>query len=101
MSFVGLTLIPIRLRIFRREPSANGGREAGGAGAADERAAAAVAAASSSMDAAETVAAEDVIGESVSGLMPPATAVDDSLSAIARKESICYFFGLVKKMHRA
>ena len=88
MSFVGLTLIPILLRIFRREPSANGGREEAGAGAA----AAAAASSSSSMDAAETVAAEDVIGESVSALMPPATAVGDSLSAIARKESPCFIF---------
>ena len=92
MSFVGLTLIPILLRIFRRDPSANGGREAG-AGAEE----AAAAAASSSRAAATAVAADEGIDEiELSGLRPPTlpppiTAVGDSLSAIARDESTCYF----------
>ena len=87
MSFVGLTLIPILLRIFRRDPSANGGREAG-AGAEE---------ASSSRAAATAVAADEGIDEiELSGLRPPTlpppiTAVGDSLSAIARDESTCYF----------
>lgn len=87
MSFVGLTLIPIRLRIFRREPSANGGREAGAA------AAAASSSASSSRAAAMVFAADDE--RELRGLrpptLPPTTAVGDSLSAIARKESTWCF----------
>ena len=94
MSFVGLTLIPIRLRSLSFEPSAYGGREGAGgeaAAASAGRAAACLPASSaaSSRAAATTVAADEGIDEiELTGLRPPTvppttTAVGDSLSAIA------------------
>jgi hypothetical protein len=99
MSFVGLALIPMRLRILRVEPSANGGREAGARGGAAERAASAssASAATSSRAAAIAVAADEGIDEiELSGLRPPTlppptTAVGESLSAIANDESTYSF----------
>ena len=99
MSFVGLALIPMRLRILRVEPSAYGGREAGARGGAAERAASAssASAATSSRAAAIAVAADEGIDEiELSGLRPPTlppptTAVGESLSAIANDESTYSF----------